>query len=237
MSEKETRKSDFTGDYYGQWVVVGRAPAINRKRAWVVQNGDGDTKVVLQTELAGLGDKIYFDSGGENPLIARLAAPEVANPWAQPGDVGHGECRHGRDIRDCAEDSALVGKVGQEALEKYKPRSLQIAESVIAASEPAKAEVAAGAEEVASDWSYGLPADGTYVDPTELIGGIGAAAEEAVTEASLDERAPTPDPLRKAIRTLMGQISDARINVATLGAQLDVLMELADDTLRAAIVR
>jgi hypothetical protein len=52
----ETRKSDFTGDRYGEWVVTGRAPALNKKRAWHVMHEPTDErKVVLQTALGDLG--------------------------------------------------------------------------------------------------------------------------------------------------------------------------------------
>lgn len=99
---------------------------------------------------------------------------------------------------------------------------------------------AEAAEIDALDWTAELPLENTVT----RFGGLGEAAEETVSEAELDGRVPAPDPIRTAIRALMGEIHAAREQatmmedqVVQLRLQLDGLMELADQALKAALTR
>lgn len=110
-SMAETRKSDFTGEIYGDWTVIGRGESGgDRKRRWVVQHGvTGVEMTVLQTGLSDLAlakklaDKAAetdaarqdrTDSGmvltpaeAETALLARLdkqIAEAVGNPFTDP---------------------------------------------------------------------------------------------------------------------------------------------------------
>lgn len=82
----ETRKSDFTGDVYGEWQVSGRAPAQNKKRAWHVVNGaTGETRVVLQTELPELGAVgVPIESPWTEGVVALTAVNSFFHEDADP---------------------------------------------------------------------------------------------------------------------------------------------------------
>lgn len=143
----ETRKSDFTGDVYGEWQVSGRAPAQNKKRAWHVVNGTtGETRVVLQTELPELGavgvpiespweaglvgtqvsdnpfdivfsGSLYTDP--ENPPLDENDEPTLPSIGSAALTAGPGECQHGIDIKTCPEHWTMLGERSKEAHEKY----------------------------------------------------------------------------------------------------------------------
>lgn len=133
----EVRKSEFTGDRYGDWVVNGRAPAQNRKRAWHVENNEtGEFRVVLQVDLPLLGSQ----SAGEKPESPWvLTAPNVffeGNPFNVANDpedmqflfnlicdsdftipdeqdvrltAGPSECKHGIHILGCLQCEPQLG--------------------------------------------------------------------------------------------------------------------------------
>lgn len=114
-----TRKSDFTGDAYGDWVVVDRAAADGGKRRWNVTNTvTGDKRTVLQTELPELATK-YAEAFTEpvagqhvNSTAGLLYLPEL-HPFAEPNEepnaylkvtpepVGHGRCKHDLAVTTC----------------------------------------------------------------------------------------------------------------------------------------
>lgn len=159
----ETRKSDFTGDVYGDWQVSGRAPAQSKKRAWHVVNAvTGETRVVLQTELPELGAVgapiespwVITDTDGNPFDIVFTGSLYVEDPDNLPLDehdeptepsarltAGPGECQHGIDIETCPEHWKLLGADGKAQHEKYPQKfkgSAEITASVLAANAAAK---------------------------------------------------------------------------------------------------
>lgn len=73
----ETRKSDFVGDVYGEWTVVRKGEPIgDRKRRWVVSNGQTEMEV-LQTDLADLKLAKTLKDKAEATDAARLTLPEA----------------------------------------------------------------------------------------------------------------------------------------------------------------
>lgn len=164
----ETRKSDFTGDVYGEWQVSGRAPAQNKKRAWHVVNGTtGETRVVLQTELPELGavgvpiespwvvtvtdtdgnpfdivfSGSFFVDDPENPPLDENDDPTLPSIGSAPLKAGPGECQHGIDIKTCPEHWTMLGERSKEAHEKYPQKfkgAAEITASVLAGNAAAK---------------------------------------------------------------------------------------------------
>lgn len=55
MTDKEARKSDFTGDVFGEWTVLRKADTLgDRIRRWIVGNAEGVEMTVQQTGLKDL---------------------------------------------------------------------------------------------------------------------------------------------------------------------------------------
>ncbi len=96
----EARKSDFTGDVYGEWTVLRRAESRgDRKRRWVVGKLDDPNYVeeeVLQADLGTLaGDRPHSAQIVERVLAANAEAKQGDdNPFAvklgpDPSAVDH----------------------------------------------------------------------------------------------------------------------------------------------------
>lgn len=91
------RKTDYTSDQIGNWVVVSRAAPVEGKRFWNVTNlVTKEDRVVAQTALAGLADETK-----QGKLLAAALAPSSwgdALPFADvddyqvPDDYHLGEC-------------------------------------------------------------------------------------------------------------------------------------------------
>ncbi len=262
----ETRKSDFTGDVYGDWTVTGRAPAQNKKRAWHVASGDM-TRVVLQTDLPdlanqqGAGAAVVQVDAGEGKVFDLVYTGTffVDDPDSLPLDdfddpqvatAGPGECQDGVPILECEKHSALLGEKGREAHEKYpqtfKGGSAAIVESVLNAQGKLVIDGA-----VVKDWTVDLPLaealEAIEVDedvPPAVGNGLGEFVDEGITEAALDALVPPQDPLRVAIRALMGLVFDQKKAIEALAAQVQVfyedtngLMAATDAVLREAVTR
>lgn len=255
----ETRKSDFTGDVYGEWAVSGRAPAQNKKRAWHVVNATtGETRVVLQTELPELGavgvpiESPWVDTpfvpGIHQAVSDEDKAIEAAELWSTPDfealdehdeptmlTAGPGECVHGIDIKTCPEHWALLGERSKEAHEKYPQKfkgAAEITASVLAANAAAKTS------DGVMDWSHHLEVE------TPVL--LGEHASEDVTEAQLDAAALAlpKDPVRAAVRKAMGDLFDYKNEIEAIHAQLSVahehlagLMDSVDGILKAAVTK
>lgn len=282
----ETRKSDFTGDVYGDWQVSGRAPAQSKKRAWhVVNPTTGETRVVLQTDLPELGaigvpvespweeGPIYTkveDIDG-NPFDIVFVGSFYTDPDNLPLDehdeptepsarltAGPGECKHGVQAPECASCGPLLGADGKASHFKYPQQfkgSVEITAGVLAANaaaHQARGEQTAGTIAVDepcqdceesldelladSDWSVGLEIE------TPVL--LGENVPDTVTEQQLDAAVPPQDELRKAIRVLMGQVHDYRINLAIVAAELQArvedlagLMDSVDAVMKQAVQR
>lgn len=277
----EVRKSEFTGDIFGDWVVTGRAPAQNRKRAWFVSDGT-EQKVVLQVDLPLLGKQTAGEKP-ESPWDGGVSHSPDVNPFdlvftgsffvddpdsppldehdeptigSSPLKAGPGDCKHGVQILECPECEPLVGPQGREALTKYPQRykgSAEITASVLASNALAREAAAsvaldkdpeggtyviadAYAEITESDWTSGLEVQ------TPVL--IGEFTPETLTEAQLDAAVPPQDPMRAAIRKLMGQIFDYRNEMQSVHAQLTVahdnlaaVMDSVDEIMKAAVTR
>jgi hypothetical protein len=80
----ESRKSDFTGDVYGDWLVVERAPSQgDRKRRWLTRNvATGEEALTLQCDLGNLGgDKALSGQITERVLAANAMVHLDGNPF------------------------------------------------------------------------------------------------------------------------------------------------------------
>lgn len=272
----EVRKSEFTGDIFGDWVVTGRAPAQNRKRAWFVSDGT-EQKVVLQVDLPLLGAQTagekpedpwagqvvtaanaFFPSNSEVMLALDceghiLDEHDEPTIGSAPLKAGPGDCKHGVQILECPECEPLVGHQGREALTKYPQRykgSAEITASVLASNAMMREAVASVALDndpevgtysldeliAGSDWTSGLEVQ------TPVL--IGEFTPETLTEAQLDAAVPPQDPMRAAIRKLMGQIFDYRNEMQAVHAQLTVahdnlaaVMDSVDEVMKLAVTR
>lgn len=78
------RKTDFSGDVYGEWTVLGRAAAVGGKHHWNCANRTtGEMRTVAQVDLPKLGKKVR--SSGEivaSVLEANAAHAEASNPFS-----------------------------------------------------------------------------------------------------------------------------------------------------------
>src|SRR4029453_12213765 len=83
-----TRKSEFSGEVYGDFVVTGRAPAESGKRRWFVRNEvTGEERVVLQTALTDPAKEVSLPAPpGENDWSVGLPVDE--NPIASTPEPG-----------------------------------------------------------------------------------------------------------------------------------------------------
>lgn len=184
------------------------------------------------------------DIEGAEEFVADWVAPRHAPLKAGPGD-----CKHGVQILECPECEPLVGHQGREALTKYPQRykgSAEITASVLASNALAREAAASVALDndpeigtymiVGDDWTSGLEVD------TPVL--IGEFTPETLTEAQLDAAVPPQDPMRAAIRKLMGQIFDYRNEMQTVHAQLTVahdnlaaVMDSVDEVMKLAVTR
>lgn len=240
------RKSDFTGDTFGSWRVTERADAVEGKRRWsVVNDVTGEVRTVLQTELKHL-EKVPNVIDGRNDLGQRVHGD------ADPIYV-NAESNWERDGGTVEATEINVGVFMEDVT--YEPRG-ENAESALIARKVIEGNV--------DDWTRDLPVeipDEHVLDESDVqssidhrddqLGGIGAQAEAGVTEAELDERVPAQDPMRAAIRAVMGTTVDLRNAQLALGGaaeQLnylvtdlqmayDSLMEKLDLALKCAITR
>lgn len=231
------RKTDYRGDTFGDWVVTDRAKAVDGRRYWMLVNKTNDEMCAVAQSLLAKG-KVEPDL--EHPYNAQRlpsAGDEGSqvpdNPFALKLDgVGPGECKHGIFINDCPECSARMGT----------PLSRQISNNVLAANAVwAEAKASVALDRDPEIGTYTLDELNPFSVPVEVIdskvNGIGEAAEDAVSEAELDERVPVPDPIRALIRNLMGQVGELREQVNVLGAQSDHLQDLVDELLKEHVIR
>lgn len=216
------RKSDFTGDRFGDWYVNARAKGIgDGKRRWHLTNTVTDeTKIMLQTELQGL---LKFTSNPE-PVLEGLDDP-FGMPDVVAG-VGPGQCKHDVFLNDCPECSARMGTplddrgratltgthpAPGEPVTVYVPQgqnalSAQISRSAMGIlGEQMMFEEAVASVALSQD-----PDMQTYyvdtrrpvtIGTSESIGELGDMVREANAER---------DPLREALMTAMGALSEAR---------------------------
>ncbi len=242
-----TRKSEFTGDVFGDWTVVERAEAIEGKRRWLVRDGDGNRRTVYQTELKGLFKipAVRPDEEGvrRNDLGQRIhgdADPIVvgATPTYEPG---------GEHCEAAMIALAVIDWTRDMPVEAYSRPDED-------APAPRPDESFCGVQMSEDDWTGGLPVDtsGAY-ELVEKAAGLGESAEPEATEAELDRRAAeTPqDPMKKAIRDVFDTTVDLRQALARAEAahvlmgqeltdlqmQYEQLMEKLDVALKAAITR
>lgn len=246
----ETRKSDFTGDVYGEWQVSGRAPAQNKKRAWHVVNATtGETRVMLQTELPELGavgvpiESPWVDTpfvpGIHQAVSDEDKAIEAAELWSAPDfealdeqdeptvlKAGPGECQHGIDIKYCPEHWALLGERSQEAHEKYPQKFKGAAEITASVLEANGKTVREKFTSATLDTSDGVM-DWSHHLEVETPVLLGEHASEDVTEAQLDAAAQAlpKDPVRAAVRKAMGDLFDYKNEIEAIHAQLSVAHE------------
>jgi hypothetical protein len=259
------RKSDYTGERYGDWAVTGRAKALGGKRYWVLTNTVDDTVMAaLQTDLA----KGVAVAAPEHPLNQAngVAQAEVKASGAKGdfvrvvtiGEFEGPECTELDGDEDVPEPDPFAGIPSGSLLPEQT--ILTDADPIVVPPLPAdhemrqpvsytpkgknaeSAQIAATVIEgnrIAEGWAAALPVDTDMVlveqEPAEP--GIGHRAEETVSEAELDERAPAADPVKLAIRAIMGEVAEIRTDIATLGARSDYLMSLVDEALKAAITR
>lgn len=282
-----TRKSDFTGDKFGDWEVVERAEADNGKRRWLVKNGD-ETMVVLQTELKDLvkrndrGQRIHTDADpvyASDPTRNKLPADDDDDD-----DDGSAEDPVEIPKFDDEADALLV----DAARAAYVPKGENAESAVIARAALGIGPDGLRPEE--KEWARNLPVeepawvpDDTDVrlaelDPVKLaiearqrretkvlaeieltadeivkVTGIGENTPETVSEAGLDAAAAAipQDPMRKAIRDVMGSTVDVRHAMARAEAahvlmsqeltelQLayERMVELIDQAMKVAVTR
>lgn len=283
-----TRKSEYSGDCYGDFVVTGRAPAENGKRRWFVRNEvTGEEKIVLQTALVDLASSQPADwsaglpvdhEPGTYPGVTMETLDEIVFKTYEP---------QGPD----SEAARIVAKVlAAKALDLNPDEmfddwttGLELLDDVLfyntdpdlmdyISVELAQHEYDHGIDPV--DWTIEDRATGTVrvdlttpfklvqVSPHDLpdtpgietlileaevveenvvtkFDGIGESAEDGVSEIDLDNRVPIPDPMRAAIRKILGEIHSAREEfneqVTMLTIRLEGLMDLADEALKIAI--
>lgn len=225
----EVRKSEFTGDRFGDWIVTGRAPAQNRKRAWLVLNEQTDErKTVLQTDLGGLGE----------------ATQGLTSPWSPPVDIWGLDDENDYEFHPDEQDEPEKDWENEGGVVVEKPKSRLIAEAVMRANGKLSPEIEETLTEIEGDWTVGLPVSDEVVAVLTATGGIGEHASEGVTEADLDALVPPQDELRKAIRVAMGDVFDAKMAIQGLEAQVVVLrdainasMASLDEVLKQAVTR
>lgn len=212
------RKSDYTGDRFGDWVVTARAKAAgDKKRRWHVTNTQNDeTMVVLQTDLQGLAKFTGEDPGLPHPF--NLPVGELERLQAMESAVGAGQCKHAVFLNDCPECSARMGA----PLVSYTPQgsnalSAQISRSAMGVlSDQLMFSEAEASVELSRDPDLQTYSIATHepdafaetrrpvtIGTAESIGELGDMVREA--NAVRDR-----DPIRVALMTAMGALSEAR---------------------------
>lgn len=228
------RKSEYTGDRFGDWAVIGRAPAQDRKRCWHVTNTVTDEhRVVLQTELSMLG-KSLREGDGQTRVIwdpFHLPADEMERLLAlDAAPVGAGDCKHGTFVNDCPDCSARLGTPlppryeaqGADALSaQIARRAMGAGEQMMMFTYPeAVASVALSRDpDMQTYWvDTRLPVEvpePTSTSLAEINEMFGTHYDENGSESAFyAERNPDPpvDPVRVALRNvvkLLGEVQDA----------------------------
>ena len=298
----EKRKSEFSGEVYGDWIVTGRAPALEGKRRWFCQNQvNGEERVVLQTALNDL----------KQETTPPVASNQLDDSWANdlPVEDGFVDSEpEGQEVSEPVTIATLDAALG--ITPTYTPKGAMAESAVIArramgqgivlpADTPTPKEravllgIAAGPDwaddlPFEEDYEYGSlehldavleynsqpekqdeafyhlldhgqldlnPVDDTVAAVKEagvsfekaavyMFGGVGMAAEDGITEADLDDRVGEPDPLRKLVRSLMGEVQGLREalmlaeeQVAQMRVVADNTMILLDEVLKEVIIR
>lgn len=83
IQERKKRRTDYTGDRFGDWVVMSKAPAVDSKRMWNVTNSQTDeVRIVAQTALKDLASDQGDAVPNSNEITANvLAANGADNPF------------------------------------------------------------------------------------------------------------------------------------------------------------
>lgn len=233
------RKSDYTGDRFGDWVVMSRAKAQEGKRCWSVTNTVTDEqRVVLQTELKDLPKEASVQSPvtiGTAESIGPLGDLVRAsnNPFSVPAI----------DF-DAESDSTETGTVETNPF-SFPGRPDEVAEYIKNEMSPkqqanvleADARAVAYVPQGENALSAQIAASVIGKNVVTRFDGIGEAAEDGVSEAELDGRVPPSCPVRAAIRRIMGELQDHREAIASLGARADELMAMVDEAMKAALTK
>lgn len=240
------RKSNFTGERYGAYVVVSRVEKredwmLPGKRYWLVEHDDKTQKIVLQTELKDLG------KAPKAPSAPKPVAPQGPtfpdDGWANDAPVGELEYFSETDaepVHHSLPPNVEIPPPGPDT--KYNEHGQRVhgeSDPIVVRS---AGEIAASVIQANKDWAASLPVEEIEEMPVrddEKHGGLGESAEASVSEAELDARAAAAgnDPLRAAVRKLMGEVHALREQLALVGTQADYVMELVDSVMREAVIR
>lgn len=261
------RKTDYTNDVFGDWVVGTRVEKREEwmakgVRYWNVSNSVTlEERVVEQTKLKDLPKEKSVEPVALATWASGLPVADAVD-YQTPDDedyhVGEAPPVEPNSVESVR---TILGKFDGKF---YEPRgdqaeSAMIARKLIEQSRPV-ADAFLMAEAVASVALDNDPECSTYTMPEthwaawaeevptvvidEKCDGIGEAAESTVSEAELDERVPPQDPMRASVRLLMGQIAGLQDELMAIdqlrteaALRAEGMMELADQLLKALITK